>query len=106
MEGDVTHHPPMAASGRAQGAAEGWQTYNEVPSGVSYLPAGPQVSGWATNMRNSQLRCVRALGSGPAVPCRVRHTSSSWRAPAAAEPQGKGLLGWGWQSSLGLQSLG
>lgn len=32
MEGDITHHPPLAASGRAQGAAEGWQTYSEVPN--------------------------------------------------------------------------
>lgn len=32
MEGDITHHPPLAASGRAHGAAEGWQTYSEVPN--------------------------------------------------------------------------
>lgn len=47
-----------------------------------------------------------ASGSGLVVPCRARHTSSSWCAPAAAEPQSKGLPGWGWHSSLSLQRLG
>lgn len=40
-----------------------------------------------------------ASGSGLVVPCRARHTSSSRRAPAAAEPQSKGLPGWGWHKA-------